>query len=380
VNSIALAEFYDREEIIGKVQAVHELEAVDRYSHLGAGSGDYWNRILTALTSIPERYHAAALAVFANVVYVGKDILDETMRFLAQSVAERCERNGWHVPSDIHVFSTDDHGLAEDLYSSGDWPGRLEDLPFRKIRTVSQLLDVLEALPSATDDSVEIVRLLLEKPLWILLADNALSGGSVTSDFKRLAELRAMLFPSQAGPSIGVLAQIATAEARSLLRSAFQPTGHWLETGLLFDRSFKVNDPACRLFAEKDTRAEVAKLSEWFSAAFFPFFFDTSLSEDKAMKKTLDIHLADGGDRQFTYGWKDCGYTLVTPRNCPTNSIPLLWYPMPVSEWSGGAPPINYVPPFPRVPSRVEQRRLGDSARLQRVAQSLPEIRSRLVR
>jgi hypothetical protein len=53
----------------------------------------------------------------------------------------------------------------------------------------------------------------------------------------------------------------------------------------------------------------------------------------------------------------ECGLTLVDRENCPTDSIPLLWYQSPAD--SGSELKISkYVAPFPRTHSR-----LGDQKR-----------------
>ncbi len=392
MNSIALANFYDREAVIAKVQAIHELEAASRYEHV-EGDARYWQRVLKALEFFPEPLHGAALAVFANVVYVGSAMLDESMRFLARSVADRCEGRGWAVPTDVHVFSTDDHGLAEDFYRLGSncgWVARLDDGPLRTMRTVSQFLEKVETLPSAPADVVETVRLLLRKKLWVLLTDNTLSGGSVSADFGRLAELRDLLFgPDEARPHVGVLAQLATEEAVKQLGMTVNSDDRWLECGLVFDNSFKVNHPDCMLFAEASTGRQVIELCDWFATVFVPrqLVLGTSAANDLALQPTLQLHREAGGDAQFKYGWRDGGYTIVTHRNCPTNSIPLLWYPMLGSRWESGKEPQEhnlvgankfYAPPFRRDPSRLKQLRRGDSERLGRIRSGLPEIRRRL--
>jgi len=46
----------------------------------------------------------------------------------------------------------------------------------------------------------------------------------------------------------------------------------------------------------------------------------------------------------MAYGYKRGGWTIVTP-NCPTNSLPILWY-----EREG-----VYKAPFPRIMSRTSQ-------------------------
>jgi hypothetical protein len=183
-----------------------------------------------------------------------------------------------------------------------------------------------------------------------------------------------------------VLVQLMTQQALVLFNPFVnsQP-GDSIEYGLFLDDAFRVNHSTCRFFSSAAARDKVKELLTWFGGKYFPnpvqcelpFETEHSLSEDVNFAKTLALHRGYKHDSEFRYGWKDGGYTIVTHRNAPTNSLPILWYPMCDSRWASG-PPLRYTPPFPRLHSRWSQTRMEDEQRLNSIRDNLSAIRRML--
>ena len=96
----------------------------------------------------------------------------------------------------------------------------------------------------------------------------------------------------------------------------------------------KINNKDCILFESKKIHSEAINLCDWFAENIL------KLDPD------FDIMRSKSGDN-LNFGYKSCGLTLVDSKNCPTNSIPLLWY----NNLDTDIKP-KYKGPYPRVQSR----------------------------
>lgn len=357
-----IASFYDTEDIVAKVHSIHELEKLDPYRDFRPR---YWQRIKAALAGIPPQHKFAALALFANVVYVSRELMDEAMRKVCRDVTRGAVDQGFAL-NDVHLFTVDDPGLVEIFYDAGGaigWKGRLDATVQRDIRRVSSLLDRLLELPHATDQNREQLRELFRRKIWVVLTDNSFSGGSLVSDLQRLNRLRSIfdMFPV----NVFVASEIITDQALQGVTAHLLP-GDAVHYGLRFDDRFAISNEACALFNRPETLQSVRQLCEWFGAQFFDDEYSGTLLP------TLKKHRARGGRSNFSYGWYDGGYTIVTYRNCPTNSVPLLWYPsegetMRQIDLLDPNESVNYSPPFKRLDSRLRQSTGGDSEKLKQV-------------
>ena len=90
----------------------------------------------------------------------------------------------------------------------------------------------------------------------------------------------------------------------------------------------------CTLVNARTTLDGIIRVSDWLADREW-------FKSDERLLRTIE----KSGDN-MAYGFKGGGWTIVTP-NCPTNSLPLLWY-----ESAG-----NYEGPFPRIMSRTSQAR-----------------------
>lgn len=363
VDTDKLVTLYAREDIVAKIQIVDELEKGYRHTpHF-----PYWSRVQKALEAIPEEHKEAAISVFANVVYLPDKLIDEIMLNLTHDTAEWCKSHGIRVPHDVHFFAVDHPFLVEEFYRIGDWSGRLDQIPQRFVNLVSELLQKVEDLPSSNMENKALTRGVFQKKVWVIVTDNALSGGSLKSDIEKLQKLQILL--GRNSVEIVVCAQVITEQATKAIESLPRKIKN-IFYGLRFDNRFRVNNDECKIFNELKTIEAVRRLCEWFGQKYF--------SKEKitgtAFEKTLKKHTRMGGHHNFAYGWLDGGYTIVAEKNCPSNSIPTLWYPDTTEELSFE----SYRPPFRRGPSRPEQKTAEDTKRLGRIEQSCQNIKSSL--
>jgi hypothetical protein len=386
--------FYDLEDIIAKVQAIHESDRTHRYGAIHQPN-TFWERIRAAAESVPQAHRSAALALFANVVYLTGEVLEESARTIAFDLSQYCNSSRASIPSDIHLFATDHPGLVDQFYEAGGpygWTGRSDQLSQRNVRSVSALLERLEELIKGPSDGA-FLNEILRKPIWILLTDNVLSGGSLKSDVVRLGEI-AELFAPKHRITLLVGALVITRQAIHSLAGVI--SRERLIFGLSLDDRFRISSDSCELFNSYSTLQQVRSFCGWFGDTFFPSQLPLPLQSMRSLRRprpgtparrgredgqsrmahTLNLHRQIGGLPNFAYGWLDCGYTLVTQRNAPTNSVPAIWYPVLGEQLP--LEPTEYAPPFPRNHSREISSTYRDSERLDRIRRAADTIRLHL--
>lgn len=388
-----LAKFFDTEDIIAKLHTIQAAEQQSPYEP-NPQHVSYWNRIQRSLRHIPSRYHQAAYAIYANVIYVTDDLRAEASRFLASTIANWANDKGFHIPEDAHIFGVDHHRLVEEIYDVGHefgWSARQDQLPQRDHSTVSAFLQLVnqDAGVELSRDALlsnPIIRAILEKKFWVVLNDNALSGGSVTTDVQRLIRLLDILQPHHR-PEIVIAGQVITDQAiESLLQSPLKFPRDRIFYGLYFDDRTRITSNRCELFSSPKVCDEVRSLCRWFGEEYFrpreggntpttapavgPWS-DANREAYAVMRATVEKHAQRGGDANFSYGWLDGGYTIIIHKNAPTNSVPLLWYPAspPPSHPTDSH---DYAPPFPRRHSRTMQITAGSDSLLDRLESRYP--------
>jgi hypothetical protein len=335
----------EEENIIHKIQAINYLEKIDPYPHYLA-SDSYWNRIDRALNYIPEKYHDYAISLFANVIYISSMMLDEAWR---QCFKELKRYTGYKL-NEENLFSEaliigEEHDLVKRFCYANNLFGRLDIDKIPRSGSVEGLIkDILLSLLLSNfieekdyrdliKEYQDLIRSYLKRPYWILLTDYVLSGTSLVSDAKRIIKISKICNPQT---KIIILAQIITSEALDKINKEV-PNQIKIIYAIYLNENFKINSDDCKLFIKKDTLKMVRELCEWFATNI--------LIKDKRYD---DSRKLSGDD--LRYGFKASGLTLVTP-NCPSNSVPLLWYYK--KEGKEG----DYEGPYPRVESRITQKK-----------------------
>lgn len=382
-DSLEKARFYEENDLIARIEALDHLTHKDPYGP-SKEIIPYWERIKRALTGIPLKFHQAAIALFASVIYLDKNLLDEIMRSLVSEAGTWCQENGISA-SETFLFAVDHPELTERFYDYGNeygWQGRLDDKIQLNFNTCSHVLMHLEALIANADKFGMDISPIFKKKVWIVVTDNALSGYSAYSDLERLKSL-ANLFQVGQPPQILFCSQIISQEGVDMLKALLGHTP--ILYGLLLGDECRVNSLSCKLFTRIETLESVQQFCRWFGNEHF----GNSSEIQSSFASTIDLHRTIPAYNQFhydhayAYGWRDCGFTVVTRRNTPTNSVPALFYPCIGQREAGQLPlgildPAPYSPPFPRDHSRLKQKTSGDTERLEKIKNNLSVLKQKL--
>ncbi|MHB8628709.1 MAG: phosphoribosyltransferase-like protein [Aggregatilineales bacterium] len=335
--------FLDSEDIVARLEYINQQTGRNPYEGWKGQATNYGQRVERALLSIPLQHRQSALALFSSVIYLPDSLLNEAWREIA---FELQVREGWTADAgfkDSFFLAVDDAGLVGDFGHMTGIEGREDRDKNPDFGTVSDLiaqLKIVLGLGQKDADVLYRLRVACSKNKWILLTDNAISGGSLKSDIEKLSIIIKTLFSKHIDgeyPRILVCAQIITDQA-------LEDVGQTLPSeqiyyGMRFDETFRVTSDKCALFHNTDSLTGVRDLCEWFGDTYFVQHLDDNF------RKRLEIHKGKGGKHNYAYGWRDCGYTIVTKTNCLSNSIPVLYYP-------GNSQNGVYNPPFPRTESR----------------------------
>jgi len=332
----------EEEQVISKINNIIELEEVDPYPN---AQRNYWERISNALSYIPPDYQIYALCVFANVVYLGGKILDDTWKFLLRELSRRYGLNANNLLNEALILSEEPqiaiHFLrANKIRGRLDTDKMLEDPTpgaiASKLLLVAKNTELSEDLRSKISEELT----LLKHQYWILLTDNSLSGVSLVSELEKIQGIIQTL-KLEFQVKIIVLVQVMSSDALGYVKKWLQERDAHLDVeiiyGLYLDERFKINSDECKLFKSPEILRGVRELCSWFD--------EEILSKDPIYGSQSKWREVSGGS--LAYGFKNTGLTLVTVPNCPSNSLPLLWYS---SE-------DRYVGPYPRVESRVSQKK-----------------------
>ncbi len=341
-------EYLAAEDIVAKLRFVRELEAAEPYrvaSDVPCSSLLY-DRIRDALESIPPHLRAAALTVYANTVYLSDTVLNHAWCYLWNEAAVRL---GWDLsdrdlPRRIKFLEVDPDGMAAQFARLNKIAGRLDERP-RGVDGLDHLLDLLVKLrsPNVSEDDKSDIQALFGKEYWVILVDNSLSGTSLKAELLRYARIYELLRDDVARyPRMVVLIQVLTSVAREAVEATLSADRRKLFDiipALYFDGRFRITEKGSGLTRLDSTPRAIAELCHW--------FVRTYLNHDR----DLDRLRRNSGD-DLAFGFRGGGWTIVTQQNCPSNTLPLLWYASPPPTLFGPQRK-SYVGPFVRTHSRV---------------------------
>jgi hypothetical protein len=342
--------FIDTEDIVSKLHLIEHIERSSPYPQ--SGGRPYFERVKDSLKNIPLEHQKYALALFANAIYLPDPLLRDTWEYLLNEAARFIGADTMNdVITGSMFFELDVSGELYKFINKNKIRGRLDRDLFPRTQNVEQLLEKMLLLASSDDDEIikgpkEEISVILAKKYWVLLIDNSLSGTSLCSELERLARLAEILDTKASVEKVLLLVQVLTEDAKKKIEEAIRSVSVNVELiySLYFEDGFKVGPDkisSCKLFASSDTVEGVIRLCQWFGQQEF-------FTTDERYATTKRISADD-----LAFGFKGGGWTIVTP-NCPTNSIPLLWY----------SNPAHYKGPFVRVDSRVSQTKGQGQERL----------------
>jgi len=356
--------FIDDEDIISKLQYIEHMES--RWPYPQSQGIKYFERILNALNTVPANFHEPALALFANVVYLPEPILKDTWPYLLSESAEANGVSENDMLESAHFFEVDTGGIVYDFINKLGIQGRLDTDQFPRIYTIDDLIGQLHWLVSAEEKKIneglkQDIKNILNKRFWFFLVDNSLSGTSLCSELERSAILLRVLREKFQVPTVVPLVQVFTQDAENNIRKRADSFGDVIKPptyALYFDSSFKISPETreqCQLFSNEATVSRVIDFCKWFAA-------ETEFASDPELEMTKQK-----SQDNLEFGFKCGGWTLVTP-NCPTNSLPPLWY-FKLN---------HYVGPFVRISSRTTQTKGHGQERLRAVLERGDELLNKL--
>ena len=330
------ARFLDQEDIIAKLHLLIQLERSDPYSNRKVALKPLVERIQTSLSYVPKEHRQYVLALFANTLYFPNKFSHSVL----QHLMNRFTRDNNIKPNEIGnkclILEQDPTGIINEFLRHNAIPGRLDKDSFQRTQQVKPFVEAARSNLASDEviSGLENVAPFLDREYWIVLADNSLSGTSLCSDFGRLVKLAEEC--NKKPKFVLLIRTLATTALNRIEEEFISNYGEQiiLEYGLLLDDRMSVSEKTrndFRLFNSPDTFDVVIEACKWLSSTQ-AYINDQELIDHK--KKSGD---------DMVFGFKGCGLTFVSSENCPSDSLPLLWYQN--SE--------IYVPPFPRVLSRV---------------------------
>lgn len=354
------SDFLDKENIISKLNLLQKLERTDPYHT----NYTLQERIQNSLECLPEKRRKYALALFANTLYFPTSFSNSVLEHMLNLLSFEFNIKREELGSKCLILEQDPTGIINAFLRTNHIDGRLDKTKFQRTQQVKTFVttsvinnlqpDLSAEVKGESDDPLDRLRIenvlpFLDRDYWIVLIDNALSGTSLFSDIDLLMRLskRHKKNPQK----IILLIRTLTKQAADVIKEKFSDELNRklliYRYGLLLDNRFVIREgnTECVLFKDSETFNQVIDLCKWLSDQ--DFFKNDPRIKDHA-KNSGDNSKVKGFDPggTLTFGFKGCGLTYVTSENCPSDSLPLLWFDKP------GA----YTSPFPRVLSRLGDR------------------------
>lgn len=351
--------YYDRqflvdEDIITKVQYVQDMELHSQYRAF-KGNGiheSYYQKIKKTLDNIPEEFKKAALALFANVIYLPQDLLESAWIFICNELYKSYEMKKETIPEQCWIAEFDTQGLSTEFIHLNGIEGRLD---WPRITSPSALIDKLAQLVNDSENTsiISDIKNILSKRFWLLLVDNALSGTSLLSEIKKLVTIMKLLSDKFPVPRLVVCCQIITSIAIQKLKDTFGEKFEYfdIQYALKFDSKVSIASEGCTLFSNLEILEKVRCFCNWLAEKF--------ISKDEKYKETQKL-----SENNLAFGFKQCGWTIVTYKNCPSDSVPPIWYKSPMTKDPELFEKHYYCGPFPRDISRIIQKTSFDKDNL----------------
>lgn len=363
------SEFLDKENIISKLNLLLKLERSDPYHT----NYTLQERIQNSLECIPREHRKYALALFANVLYFPSSFSNCVLEHMLNLLSFEFDIKREELGSKCLILEQDPTGIINTFLRTNHIEGRLDKNKFQRTQQVKTFVttsvinhsqpQLSEMTGEECSDPLDRLRIenvlpFLERNYWIILIDNALSGTSLFSDIDLLLRLSRRC--GKKPQKIILLIRTLTKQAEEIIKEKFNDeinSGLLIfRYGLLLDNRFVIrrDNNECILFKNPDTYEGVVELCEWLSRQKF-FKSDSRISDHS--KNSGDNSKVKGFDPtgSLTFGFKGCGLTYVTSENCPSDSLPLLWFDKPG----------KYTSPFPRVLSRLGDREAKSNSDIQ---------------
>ena len=347
--------------VVSNARLLSIIDDADRYRN---AENSISRRITNALEDldlalhpeVKDRWLKAALVAFSSTLYFPREMLNSSLRYLHRSVEEQVATWSPNNKDDFHLFSNDPGALHEDYFRLNEIHGRLDQEKHARVKGVEDLGRTISDLRSKLEYVVETaetqLRMILEAPVWVMLADQSLSGHSLSGDIEKILWL--FNLRKEAGFQGGVVlaqCQIMTETAfRALkkvpaVKAALRSNELQINSAIFLGDEFSVLSETSAQIPDNDIRRDLLELCDWFASEF--------IAEDKRLKRMRQ----KSGDN-LEYGYRKAGLLIARQENCPTDSLPLLWHTETGEDRS------RYRGPFPRVHSRIDGQAVQRTASL----------------
>lgn len=315
----------EQENLIGMLKLIEIFEQKSPYGH---ARDRVEHRFSHALSMLPEQHRQAALAIFATTLYLPQQMLEDAWRFLWNSLCKREDRS--IKISEMVVLELDRDLIRDEFYRVNSIPGRLQDnAPWKSANDMIDYLATIKKTGKEQDKPTELFSDMVRRPSWVLLVDLSISGTSAVSEVLRLQKIAKLIFRDKA-PSIVALVQVATERAID----HFKENNIDYLCAIQIPLSCALNSGIYDIIKDDSLRAEMKELCQWFAEEHI---LHTDYRLAQMAKENEDIAIA-------AFGFGKLGWSIVTYKNVPNNSLPILWFRPPNDQ---------YIPPFERIDSRI---------------------------
>jgi len=278
--------------------------------------------------------HEAALGIYAAATYVTDEGMSDAWRVAAKRLSDavRCEVPD--LPGRCAFFQVDGESHINEFAVANAISRRKDPEQFPPLHSVGRLeefrLLCLDGAPF-TPQERGVASRFLERDIWVLLWDLNLSGRTVATELRRLRKYAGCL---RTRPT-KVLLCCALTGAGASHAGAGAATRGGVFAGMELPR-------ATTLSPESDgpLGPDWGRRAMELCQSFFVRFVEGSA--DPGLRRYVER----GGT---AFGYRGGALTLVTQRNAPNNSLPILWVDLP-GAYSG---------PFPRIMSQVTHTSLA---------------------
>lgn len=329
--------FIDKENVIAKLHLLCQLEKLDPYTHSNVSIAPLNDRLATSLAYVPDKYRMYVLALYANTIYFPNQFSHAVLQHLMNKFIAKYNLDKNDFGKQCLILEQDPTGIVNEFLRRNAICGRLDKKSFQRTQQIKTFVNLVDEQINHNSSLIEESLIpFLDRNYWIVLADNSLSGTSICSDLKLLFDFAKRYKKS---PKFIVLIRTLAYKGLEKLTELSKTNEFYFDYGLLLTQQLSItpDNKHCSFFSSRNTMDKVVEASFWLSSSDV-YKNDVALIDHKKNSRNNNDDIYE-----MAFGFKKCGLTFVSSENCPSDSLPLLWY----------SNPNLYIPPFPRVLSRV---------------------------
>ena len=256
--------------------------------------------------------------IFSSVVYFTNPMLQHAWRYLwSELLRKYCDI----ALNDIQFFEVDPRGMINEFLHLNRIHGRLDTDLFVRTPSFDTVLDyglqLLSTQGTVVETAITALRAIVKRKYWIFLVDKSLSGHSLSSELDKVFYFRKLIIGvGLDGPKIVILIQIFSDDAKTAIVQRYVTEDVCILYATCCDSTMKINNKIEGSIIKPEGRDDVVKACYWF--------------RDKILRKDEDVFVrmnaaSDDAD-ELAFGYRGAALAIADYDNCPTDSVPLLWY------------------------------------------------------